>query len=199
MKSRMRNLLLIVLCAAWLSGCASGYTLVPAAQVSVAKGSMKVKPIRAWNRAPKNLYDVPSQENWTQNGPMLDGITFIGGLASGQAITKQKPKDDRKVPVFRSDMTPQDLVSMVESYYRIRGGATVFESTGVKPTTFLGKPAIQFDYNYVGGDEVKRLGRTIIAVIDGKLFLASLDGAALHYFTAALPDFEALVASASVG
>lgn len=195
----MRRLLVVMLCVAWLAGCASGYTLVPAAPVSVAKGSMKVKPPRAWNRAPKNNYDVPTQENWTQNGPLLDGITFIGGIASGQAIARQKPKDDRQVPVFRSDMTPQDLVSMVESYYRIRGGATVFESTGVKPMTFLGKQAIQFDYNYVGGDEVKRLGRTVIAVVDGKLFMASLDGAAIHYFAAALPDFEALVASAAVG
>jgi hypothetical protein len=193
----MRKVLVVVLCAVWLSGCVAGYTLVPVAPVAVAKGSMKVKPLRAWNRAPKNYYDVPGQENWTQNGPLLDGITFIGGIASGQAIAKQKPKDDRKVPVFRSDMTPQDLVSMIESYYRIRGGATVFESTGVKPTMFLGKQAIQFDYSYVGGDEVKRLGRTVVAVMDGKLFLVSLDGAAIHYFAAALPDFEALVTSAT--
>ncbi|HVY79504.1 MAG TPA: hypothetical protein VG994_00860 [Steroidobacteraceae bacterium] len=181
-----------------LGGCVTGYTLVSPAPVAVAQGSMKVKPSVAWNRAPKGVFDIPRQENWTQNGPLLDGITFIGALESGQAITKQKPKDDRKVPVFRADMTPQDLVSMIESYYRIRAGATIFESTGVKPTTFLGKPGMQFDYTYVLTDEVKRRGRSVLAVVNGKLYLMALDGAALHYFDAALPEFEALAASAVI-
>jgi hypothetical protein len=99
----------------------TGYTLVSPAPVKVAKSTMKVTPSLPWNRAPKSALDVPSQEVWTQNGPLLDEITFIGGVTSGQAIAKQRPKDDRKVPVFRADMSPQDLVSMIESYYRIRG------------------------------------------------------------------------------
>jgi hypothetical protein len=159
---------------------------------------MKVKPSVAWNKAPKSPYDIPRQESWTQNGPLLDGITFIGALESGQAMAKQKPKDDRKVPVFRADMSPQDLVSMIESYYRIRAGATLFEAAGVKPTTFLGKPGMQFDYTYVLTDEVKRRGRSVLAVVNGKLYLMALDGAALHYFDAALPEFEALTASAII-
>ena len=188
----------IVICAMLLSGCVAGYTLVSPAPVTVAKGAMKVTPSRAWNRAPKSAFDIPNQENWTQNGPLLDGITFIGAVTSGQAIAKQKPKDDRKVPVFRADMTPQDLVSMIESYYRIKAGATVFQATGVKPASFLGAKGIQFDYDYVAADEVKRHGRSVLAVVNGKLFLVSLDGAALHYFDAALPDFETLVKSATI-
>lgn len=193
----MRKLIVLV-AALTLGGCVTGYTLVSPTPVAVAQGSMKVKPARAWNKAPKGAYDVPRQETWTQNGPLLDGVTFIGALESGQAMAKQKPKDDRKVPVFRADMNPQDLTSMIESYYRIKAGATIFDATGVKPITFLGKPGIQFDYNYVGADEVKRRGRAVLAVVDGKLYLMALEGAALHYFDAALPDFEALAASATI-
>jgi hypothetical protein len=193
----MRGLLILV-ASVTLAGCVTGYSLVSPAPVSVAQGAMKVKPSVAWNKAPKSPYDIPREETWTQNGPLLDGITFIGALESGQAIAKQKPKDDRKVPVFRADMSPQDLVSMIESYYRIRGGATLFEAAGVKPRTFLGKPGMQFDYTYVLTDEVKRRGRAVLAVVNGKLYLMSLDGAALHYFDSALPEFEALTASAVI-
>jgi hypothetical protein len=158
---------------------------------------MQVKPVSAWNRAPKGSLDVSSLESWTRNGPLLDGITFIGAIPSGQAITKQKPKDDRTVPVFRAEMTPQDLVSMIESYYRISVGARIFEATSVKPMRFLSSPAVQFDYNYVGSDDIKRRGRSVVTVVDGTLFLVSLYGTASHYFEAALPEFEALIASAT--
>lgn len=194
---QMRVAILGALVCGMLGGCAVGYTLVSPAPVPVAKGTMKVKPSIPWNKAPKNFYAIPQEESWTQNGPLLDSVTFVGGVKDGEALAKQKPKDERQVPVFRPGMSPQDLVSMVESLYRIKAGATVFETTGVKPATFLGAQGVQFDYTYVGSDEVKRRGRSVFAVIDGKLYLATLDGAAVHYFDAALPEFEAIVASAT--
>lgn len=193
----MIRLISVLAAALALSGCVTGYTLVPPAPVKVAQGSMLVSPSIAWNKTPKGPYDIVREENWTQNGPVLDSIGFIGGLPDGEAIAKQRPKDDHKVPVFRASMTPQDLVSMVESYYRIKAGATVFETTSVKPVTFLGTPAVQFNYNYVGADEVKRRGRSVVAILNKKLYLMSLDGAAVHYFDAALPTFEAMAASAA--
>jgi hypothetical protein len=45
-------------------------------------------------------------------------------------------------------------------------------------------------------DEVWRRGRVVGAVIGGRLYLVLLDGARMHYFDAALPDFEAVVNSA---
>ena len=182
-----------------LAACAPTYTLVSPATIGVAKSAMKVTPGQAWNRIPKGPFDVAWEENWTENGPLLDSVGFIGGLPDGEAIAKQRRKEDRKVPVFRASMTPQDLVSMIESYYRIKAGATVFETVGVEPASLLGKPALRFDYGYVGTDEVRRRGRSVVAIVDGKLYLIALDGAALHYFDAALPDFEKMVANATLG
>lgn len=192
--------LLPLLCAGvlLLSGCVPMYTLVKPEPVKVAQGSMLVTPNIAWNKAPRWTLDILEQETWTQNGPVLDSVGFIGALVDGHAIAKQRPKDDRKVPVFRSTMTPEDLVSMVESYYRIKAGATVFTTVSIKPTTFVGPAGIEFNYNYVGADEVKRRGRSLVAIVDKKLYMMSLDGAALHYFDAALPAFEALAASAKI-
>jgi hypothetical protein len=193
-----RLLTLLIASTLLLGGCAPMYLLVQPAPVKVARGAMQVTPTMAWNRQSRGPWTIPSEENWTQNGPLLDSIGFIGALGDGEAMAKQRPNDDRKVPVFRSTMTPQDLVSMIESYYRIKAGATVFETVSVKPTNFLGTTGIQFNYNYVGADEVKRRGRSVIAIVDKKLYLMSLDGAALHYFDAALPAFEALAASATI-
>lgn len=182
-----------------LGACMPTYSLVSPAPVSAARNSIKVQPATAWNRMPRGTFDVKWEENWTRNGPLLDGLSFIGGLPEGEAIARQRKKDDQKVPVFRASMTPQDLVSMIESYYRIKAGASIFETTAVEPVTFLGRPGLRFDYTYVRADEVKRKGRSLAAVIDGKFYLMALDGAATHYFDAALPEFEAMAASATLG
>ena len=196
----MRAAIVMIVTAAALCGCAAtGYTLVPSGPVSVSQGSMKVRPAGAWNKAPQGQFGLPQAEGWTRNGPVLDAIYFIGGLPDGQAIAKQRPEDEHKVPVFHATMTPQDLTSMIESAYRIRGGVKIFETTGVKPVTFLGQQGVQFDYTFVNEDSVKRRGRTIIAIAGGKLYVMSLNATELHYFDAILPDFQAMTASASIG
>jgi hypothetical protein len=200
MKERMRLRGVIVLLAtnAMLSGCAAPYTKVSPKPVPVADYTMRVQPRIAWNRVPRTSQDVEREENWTQNGPLLDSITFIGALREGEAIAKQRRTDDRQVPAFRADMTHQDLVTMVEVYYRVKAGAMIFEIVSVKPATFLGRPGMQLDYAYVGEDEIRRRGRAVLAVIKRKLYLMALEGTALHYFDAALPSFESMVASASL-
>ena len=179
------------------SGCAPTYTLIAVAPVGVARNTIHVTPGVAWNKAPPSPQNVAWEEKWTENGALLDQITFIGGLPDGQAIARQRRKDDRQVPVFHATMTAPDLVSMVESYYRLKAGATIFTTTRVAPTTFTGRPGLALDYAFVGEDQVKRLGRTVVAIDKGKLYMMSLEGAALHYFAAALPDFNAMTASAS--
>jgi len=197
MKSQVKALLLLSLASLTLVGCVPTYSLVRADKpVPAASGTMKVKPAVDWNKAPPGASSMLKAEVWTQNGPVLDAIVFLGGVKDGTAIVQQQKKEDRKVPVFQSAMTPQDLVAMVESYYRIRQGATIFETENLKPTTFLNSKALDFSYHYVGSDNVKRRGRTVLAVIDQQLYLMTLDGAA-YYFGAAQPQFEALLASAT--
>lgn len=117
-------------------------------------------------------------------------------MPDGQAIAKQRRKDDRQVPVFRATMSPQDLVAMIESYYRVKAGAKVFEVKGVEPAMFIGRSGLRFDYSFVGADDIRRRGRTILAINGGKLYLMSLDGADIHYFEAAIGDFSTMAASA---
>jgi hypothetical protein len=190
-----------------LAGCAGGglgggglgfryYSLVQPGPESVARGSMTVVPTIRWNKAPRGPYDISREENWTLNGPLLDGLTFVGGLENNKRIVQQRRKADRKVPNFRSDMSPPEVAAMIESFYRIRAGSSRFEMTGLQPRTFLGQTGFQFDYAHLGGDEVERRGRAVGAIVGGRFYLALFDAARMHYFDAALPEFERIVESA---
>jgi hypothetical protein len=182
-----------------LAGCAQPYTLIAPSQVAVAGGTMHVTPSAAWNKAPTSPLAIRYEEDWTENGPTLDSLVFIGGLPDGQALAKQHRKADSQVPVFHATMTPLELTSMIESYYRVREGSKLFQTDGIAPASLFGKPALRFDYSYVGGDDVRRRGRSVAAIVGGKLYLLSLEGAASHYFENAAPQFDSIVASASLG
>ncbi len=184
---------------ALLTGCAGGsfgYSLVEPQPSVVAAGSMTVTPSTRWNRVPRGSYDINKEESWTLNGPLLDSLTFIGGLEHDKRIVVQRRKADRKVPNFRADMSPPEIAAMVESFYRIRAGASTFEMDNLAPRTFLGRPGFQFDYRYLGSDELERRGRAVGAIIDGRFYLALFDAARMHYFDAGLPEFERIVTSA---
>ncbi len=193
---------------ALLAGCAGGaggggfglgsYWLVQPRSHSVARDSMRVTPTIAWNRIPRGPNDIAREENWTLNGPLLDSLAFIGGLENNKRIVVQRRKADRKVPNFRADMSPPEIAAMIESFYRIRGGATQFNMTNLSPRQFAGQPGFQFDYDYLGGDELERRGRAVGAIVNGRFYLALFDAAKMHYFPSGLPEFERIVQSAQL-
>jgi len=196
---------LLVAAALGLTACttagggfgSSGYTLVRVKETRVGDDSMAVTPPREWNKISASLFvDIHAVEDWTQNGPYLDGISFVTGLKDGKALVYQRSRDDRQVPKFRSNMTPPEIAAMVESLFRVRGGAIEFTTTALAPRPFLGVNGFQYDYQHLDSDEVRRQGRAVGAVVDGRLYLILFDAARSHYYSALLPDFEAIVASA---
>jgi hypothetical protein len=85
---------------------------------------------------------------------------------------------------------------MLESLYRVRGGAVDFRTLSLQPRPFLGYNGFQLDYEHLDSDELWRKGRAVGAVINGELYLVLYDAARSHYYAAALPDFESIVTSA---
>ena len=174
------------------------YSLVRVRSVQVGDGSMAVTPPRPWNRT-RQLFlfdDVRWVEDWTLNGPFLDGMSFVAGLPSGRYLIRQRRTEDRQVPKFRGDMTAPEITAMIESLYRVRGGSIDFRTTSLQPRRFLGVNGFQFDFEHLDSDELWRRGRAVGAVIDGELYLILFDAARSHYFANAIGDFEAIVASA---
>ena len=198
----------LLLAAASLSACSSlggdgygfsAYSAVNVHRVEVGNGKMTVVPPRPWNRHRAMLFeDIPAVEDWTLNGPLLDGITFITGLKSGHYMIRQRRTADQQVPKFRAEMTPPEIAAMLESLYRVRGGAVDFRTLSLQPRQFLGANGFQLDYEHLDDDELWRKGRAVGAVINDQLYLILYDAARSHYYDAALPDFEAIVTSAQL-
>ena len=204
----MKRLIILTTAAAALTGCASGlggggfgyggYSLIRARSVPVGDGSVVVTPTREWNRvsATWSIDDIRAVEDWTLNGSSLDSLSFVTGLKGGRYIIRQSKRAAQQVPKFRSDMTAPEVTAMLESFYRVKAGTVDFKTIGLSPRQFMGYPGFQFDFDHLDTDEVWRRGRTVGAVIEGRLYLVLLDGARSHYFNAALADFEAVANSA---
>ena len=174
------------------------YSLVRVHSVTVGDGSMAVTAPRPWNRTRKLIFfdDVRQVEDWTLNGPLLDGISFVTGLPAGRTLVRQRRTEDRQVPKFRANMTAPEIASMLETLFRVRGGSIDYRTLGLQPRAFLGVNGFQYDFEHLDNDELWRRGRAVGAVIDGKLYLILFDAARSHYYANALGDFESLVASA---
>ena len=206
--NRLAKLALAAVSALTLCACSSiggaeygfsSYALVGVRRVNVGDGSLTVTPPRPYNRHRSLLWsDVRDVEDWTQNGPYLDGISFVSGLKSGRYLIRQSKRADQQVPKFRSDMTPPEIVAMLESLYRVKGGAVEFRTLSLQPRPFLGTNGFQLDYEHLDSDELWRKGRAVGAVINGQLYLILFDAARSHYYGTILPDFESIVASAQL-
>lgn len=198
----------LILGACGLSACSSlgggdggygfsSYSAVNVRRVGVGDGSMTVVPPRPWNRYRSyGFSSVGAVEDWTLNGPLLDGIMFVAGLKGGKAVVYQRRSDDQQVPVFRPDMTPPEIATMIETLFRVRGGTVNFRTLGITPRPFLGASGFQIDFEHLDDDELWRKGRAVGATVNGRLYLLLYDAARSHYYEAALPDFEAIAGSA---
>lgn len=177
----------------------SDYSLVRVRRVNVGDETLSVAPPQAWNRHHPILFeDIRVVEDWTLNGPLLDGMSFVTGLKDGKSLIRQRRSASQQVPIFRSNMTPPEIAAMIESLYRVRGGAVDFRTMSLQPRPFLGTNGFQLDYEHLDGDELWRRGRAVGTVVNGQLYLILLDATKSHYFDATLPDFEAVVASAQL-
>lgn len=193
MKSRVS----LAFVALFVGGCVPAYTLKNAGPTTVAGGAFTVQPSTSWNLVPKDLKRTRWEEVWTQNGPLLDSVSFLGGLPEGKAIVVQKKKAEQQVPPFRADMSPVDLTSMIEASYRVNG-VTVFNIESVDPVEFLGGQGLRLRFNYAPGNGMTRNGSCVLRVVDKKLYLMKLEGVSSHYFEAAVPAFDRLVATATL-
>lgn len=204
----MHKRITLVAAALGLSACSSlgggdygisDYSAVRVERVNVGDRSLSVAAPRPWNRhRPIFFEDIRQVEDWTLNGPLLDGMSFVTGLKNGKSLIRQRRTASQQVPIFRSNMTPPEIAAMIESLYRVRGGSVDYRTLSLQPRPFLGTNGFQLDYEHLDDDELWRRGRAVGTVIDGKLYLILLDAAKSHYWDATLPDFEAVVASAQL-
>jgi hypothetical protein len=166
----------------------------------VEESSMAASPVTIdtgsrWKRLNAGQKETRWEDMWTWSGPQIDRMTLIRGLPEGKAILVQGQASDRQVPVFRADMTAQDLASMLEVSYRVRG-VTVFDLESVEPVDFLGSTGIRLRYNYASGILFQKKGICVMRVVGQKLYAMKLESVANQFFDDVAAEFDELVAGA---
>ena len=103
------SLIVVLACSTALTACTglgagesgfSDYALVRVQRVRVGDGQMSVVPPRNYNRHRRMLFsDVRDVEDWTLNGPILDGISFISGMKNNRELIRSAARQTSKCRV----------------------------------------------------------------------------------------------------
>jgi predicted Zn-dependent protease len=164
-------------------------------ETRVTGARLTVEADSRWKKLHGNVEATRWEDVWTRTGPQVDRMSLIDGLPDGKAIIFQKSSDAQSAPVFRADMSAEDLASMLEVSYRLKG-VTVFSIESVEPVSFLGGTGIRLRYQYASGIVIPKRGSCVMRVVDQKLYAMKLEGVANRSFDAVSGEFDLLVAGA---
>ncbi|WP_155006389.1 hypothetical protein [Sphingomonas hengshuiensis] len=171
--------------------------MAPHQPVLVGKSTLKVTPGIEWNRS--SARPGPSAEMWTVDGLALNELLFVGGVAPGATLIKDRHKKDRPLPRFAANMLAPDIVQLYEGTIRNAVATSLFEIDNVAPAKLAGHDGVHFTFHYAVQDEdLRRNGEARAAVIGGKLYLIAFQGPALHYFGAGIGEARAIMDSAAM-
>jgi len=184
------------LCA--LAGCAAQMVKVEPGQVTV-KDALSLNTANAWNRfelGQQYLSVAPgAAEVWTQDGITLDALAFFVGVTQGETLGRAI--SGKKLPQFRSTMTPGEIVELYEQIVMQDGSAYALKR--VAPGRFGDQPGFRFEHTITRkSDNVLLKGVGQAAVVKGKLYLVAFTAPSIYYYDRYLPQVEPLMASARI-
>jgi hypothetical protein len=181
-----------------LAGCAQIVKVEPG-QVTI-KEALTLTTTSAWNRFELQfpLSVAPgASEVWTQDGITLDALAFFVGIEQGKTLGAAIPGAGKKLPQFRSTMTPGEIVELYEQMVTQDG--STFALKRVAPGRFGGQPGFRFEHTITRkSDNVLLKGVAQGAVVKDKLYLVAFTAPAIYYFDRHAPQVEPLLASAQI-
>lgn len=191
----------MVLIASWLlaGGCASAhYTLLPA-NTPVSVGSLSLQPPTAWNEAPKTSTPRARKESrsWTVDGLNLNRLMVIPDVEDGSPIFQNRNKA-MALPVFRSDMLPNELVELTESSIEklLGEGQSDVKAEHLRPHRFGGRAGVMFDLDITLADGPAYRGLAGAFISDSHLNLLVYIAAEPYYFDKDLDSAREIIENA---
>ena len=121
------------------------------------------------------------EENWTLNGPLLDSLHLHRRPRARQDGGSPAPPRGRQVPLYRADMSPPEIASVIESFYRIARVRCAFRNDRSQATN-LQPSRLPARFRSSRFSEIERRGRVVGAIIGDRLYLVLLEGTRMHYF-----------------
>lgn len=179
-----------------LAGCGDYVLVPPGRAIVVAKAAMSVTPDRAWNRN-GGMGPGKRAESWTLDGPMLNDLTFYGGIGDGETLFREVDKSEAPLSRFAAGMSAPEVAELLERSYRVATGTTLFTLDALAPAPLAGEAGFVMRYRFtLPGDDVARRGEARGVVVGGRLYLLTYEAPAIHYFERDLAAFRAVADSA---
>lgn len=131
------------------------------------------------------------------DGPLLNRLYLVDGLAPGEFIVKPASKQ-QPTPIYHSGMSPTELVEFVADstaaldYQRV-------ETSDLRPASFAGGDAMRFDLTAQTKEGLEVAGSALVAERDGKLYVNLYLAPKEHYYGVYLPEVEKVFSSARFG
>lgn len=152
-----------------------------------------------------DLYTVDSQipwsaaragkmELWTVDGPSLQSLRFVNGLADGETLFDGKRKDNKKIPTFRKNMTSSEIMELVADSVALQGLERV-ESAALRPYKFGNTQGFRFELSYVSSKSLEGQGAVVGAVVQERLYLIVYLGTRAYYYPKYKDHVERIVES----
>lgn len=164
-------------------------------------GAMKVAAGPGWNLVPGSATPSsrPASRTWTQDGLLLDRLMLIPGVNDGESIVRSRDAA-AALPVFRSDMLPNELEELVEStIVKLYGeGNAVVSTSNLRPQGFGGHPGVKFDLHAAVTDSPDYRGIVGAFIYEQRLYLILFIGAEPHYFDKHRDKVDAIIDSVSM-
>lgn len=135
-------------------------------------------------------------ELWTVNGPALDAIRFFGALHDGDIMFEAV--GDEKLPSYRPDMKPNDVMELVVDSVA-REGANEVEGAALQPFKFGDRDGFRFEMTLLSPEGLEMRGIVVGLQTESDLYLILYTGTAMYYFPKYKPAVEAIIASIEIG
>jgi hypothetical protein len=185
-----------VLACAALTGCAS-VTSAPAGLYDAPK-PYQVTLGREWSDI-SVMSGAPSKSVrlLTIDGPLLNRLYIVGGLAPGEFMFRSMSKT-QPTPTVRKEMSATERMEFITDNLGVMGYQRV-EMARPRPAKFGQADGVRFDFTAKTADGLEIKGTSQVAEIDGKLYAIVYLAPAEHYFQATLPEVEKVMSSVRAG
>lgn len=180
-----------------LSACAY-YQLVEPVKRDIGS-RYRVEPQISWSMAIQGQIEI-----WTVDGPALEAIQFFNGIAEGQTLFPAYGKQKEKLPKFKKDMTPNDVMEFVVDSIMAPGFQSPvgpnMKGTGartihLRPFKFGNHPGFRFELSFLSQEGLEYEGIVVGTIKDDKLYLICYTGTRQYYYPKYKEFVEQIIAS----
>jgi len=132
-------------------------------------------------------------ETWTIDGPRLQRLLFFKGVEDG-AILFQILEYKKSVPIYRSSMTPLEIMELIKSTLARSGGYNVV-TKDLRPYKLGALDGFRFEFSYTIQNGLKYNGFVVGAKKEDRLLAIMYVGTALYHYEKHVDDAERIVSS----